>query len=173
MKKLQRGKSHVPGVCLCWCAVCEITVNNNWPFHAFYPGWQPRRWGQPVNIRDGPRTSATVSKLAQAHTQPCQVPCQPAQRRGRVGQAGCRGLEESGRPPGQAKDLGLCSKHTGNSMECFKQGGGRISFVFQKAHSGCLLEKGLNEIIHLKAFAQRLDCSKCPGNTIQLLLFIC
>lgn len=28
-----------------------------------------------------------------------------------------------------------------------------ISLVFQKAHSGCLVEKGLNEIIDIRGFA--------------------
>lgn len=48
-----------------------------------------------------------------------------------------------------------------------------ISFVFHKAHLGCPVEKGLNEIIHIRAFALDLDCSKCSENTIQLLLLIC
>lgn len=32
-----------------------------------------------------------------------------------------------------------------------------ISLVFQKAHSGCLVEKELNEIIDIKNFPQGLD----------------
>lgn len=47
-----------------------------------------------------------------------------------------------------------------------------ISLVFQKAHSGCLVEKGLNEIIDLRDFAPGLDYSKCSGNITQLL-FLC
>lgn len=57
---------------------------------------------------------------------------------------------------GWAKDLGLYSKHIGNSLKCFKQRGCMISFVFQKAHSGCSMEKKLNEIICVKASAQEL-----------------
>lgn len=45
-----------------------------------------------------------------------------------------------------------------------------ISLVFQKAHSGCPVEKGLNEINDIKDFAQGLDYSKCSGNNTQLLL---
>ena len=47
-----------------------------------------------------------------------------------------------------------------------QQGGCMISFVFQKAHLGCRLENGLNEVFHVKGFAQGLDCSKCSGNMI-------
>lgn len=57
---------------------------------------------------------------------------------------------------GWAKDLGLYSKYTGNSLKCFKQGGCMISFVFQKAHSGFFMEKRLSEIIHVKASVQGL-----------------
>lgn len=57
---------------------------------------------------------------------------------------------------GWAKDLGLYSKHTENSPKCCKRGGCMITFVFQKAHSGCSMEKGLSEIIHIKASAQKL-----------------
>lgn len=48
-----------------------------------------------------------------------------------------------------------------------------ISFLFQRAHSGCCVENGLSETIHVKDFAQGLDCSKCSGNRIQWLLLIC
>lgn len=47
-----------------------------------------------------------------------------------------------------------------------------IRLVFQKAHSGCLVEKGLNEIFDIKDFAQDLDYSKCSENITQLL-FLC
>lgn len=78
----------------CVCAgvwLCEVTVNNNWLLRVFHPGWQARRWGQPVNMRDGSHTSAVVSERAQPHPQPCQGLRQPqgllleCREEGRVG----------------------------------------------------------------------------------------
>lgn len=46
-------------------------------------------------------------------------------------------------------------------------------FCVCKTQLGCLMEKGVNEITHSKAFAQGVGCSRCSGDTTQLLLLIC
>ena len=54
---------------------------------------------------------------------------------------------------------------TGNSLKPLKQEGCTISFVFQKAGSGCQVENGLNEIICVKGFAQVLGATVSAQET--------
>lgn len=74
---------------------------------------------------------------------------------------------------GWAEDLGLYLKYSGNSQKCYPLRGCVISFVFQRAPSGCHRGEGLSMAIHVMGFAQDQDYSKCSGNMIQLLLLIC